>query len=104
MKAVYPFLSRQIERLPKKAGRIICSLAACCSDGGYGAVICRFGALRRTSGRKKKETGLSLKKLDEYFPDQFIEKRYEKSENSEINKTDKTKKNRNVPFGASGFC
>lgn len=39
----------------RKGGTYHLLLAACCSDGGYGAVICRFGALRRTSGRKRRK-------------------------------------------------
>lgn len=76
MKAVYPFLSRQIERLPKKAGRIICSLLLVVLTAD---MALSFAALARYGERQegKEGNGVIAEKLDEYFPDQFIEKRYE---------------------------
>ena len=60
MKAVYPFLSRQIERLPKKAGRIICSLLLVVLTAD---MRCHLPLWRVTENvrKEKKETGLSLK-------------------------------------------
>ena len=76
MKAVYPFLSRQTERLPKKAGRIICSLLLVVLTAD---MALSFAALARYGERQegKEGNGIIAEKLDEYFPDQFIEKRYE---------------------------
>lgn len=102
MKAVYPVFVKTDRTIAEKGGTYHLLLAACCSDGGYGAVICRFGALRRTSGRKRRKRDYRWK-VRWVFPGSVYRETVWKSENSEINKTDKTK-NRNVPFGASGFC
>lgn len=76
MKVVYPFLSKQIERLPKKMGRVLCSilLLFLAADMAVSfAALARYG--ERQNG--KKGTGVVAEMLDEYFSDEFIEKRYE---------------------------
>ena len=50
-----PVFVKTDRTIAEKGGTYHLLLAACCSDGGYGAVICRFGALRRTSGRKRRK-------------------------------------------------
>lgn len=63
-----PFLSRQIERLPKKAGRIICSLLLVVLTAD---MALSFAALARYGERQegKEGNGVIAEKLDEYFPD-----------------------------------
>lgn len=76
MKVVYPFLSKQIERLSKKMGRVLCSilLLFLAADMAVSfAALARYG--ERQNG--KKGTGVVAEMLDEYFSDEFIEKRYE---------------------------
>ena len=76
MKVVYPFLSKQIERLPKKKGGVLCSilLLFLAADMAVSfAALARYG--ERQNG--KKGTGVVAEMLDEYFSDEFIEKRYE---------------------------
>lgn len=76
MKGVYPFLSRQIEKLPARAGRAVCSilLVLLAADMLISAL-----ALARYSERQtgSPEQTAVEQILDEYFPDEFIEKRYE---------------------------
>ena len=64
------------DRLPKKAGRIICSLLLVVLTAD---MALSFAALARYGERQegKEGNGIIAEKLDEYFPDQFIEKRYE---------------------------
>lgn len=76
MKAVYPFLSKWIEKLPLKVGRVICTaiLVFLVVDMGVSfAALTRYG--ERQSGEAK-ATAIG-EVLDEYFPDEFIETRYE---------------------------
>ena len=76
MKGVYPFLSRWIEKLPARAGKILCSvlLVLLAADMAVSAL-----ALARCSKRQAGEAEQTAvgQALDEFFPDEFIEKRYE---------------------------
>ena len=76
MKGVYPFLSRWIEKLPARAGKILCSvlLVLLAADMAVSAL-----ALARCSKRQAGEAEQTAvgQALDEFFPDGFIEKRYE---------------------------
>ena len=76
MKGVYPFLSRWIEKLPARAGKILCSvlLVLLAADMAVAAL-----ALARYSKRQAGEAEQTAvgQALDEFFPDEFIEKRYE---------------------------
>ena len=76
MKGVYPFLSRWIEKLPARAGKILCSvlLVLLAADMAVSAL-----ALARYSKRQAGEAEQTAvgQALDEFFPDEFIEKRYE---------------------------
>lgn len=76
MKGVYPFLSRQLEKIPARAGKIVCTalvifLAADMLISGM--------ALARYSERQAGGAGHTVidETLDRYFPDDFIEQRYE---------------------------
>lgn len=76
MKGIYPFLSRHLEKIPARAGKIICTvlvvfLAADMLISGM--------ALNRYSERQSgnPEHTVIGEALDTYFPDDFIEKRYE---------------------------
>ena len=76
MKGVYPFLSRWIEKLPARMGKVVCSvlLVLLAADMLVSAL-----ALARYSERQagKAEQSAVGQALDEFFPDGFIEKRYE---------------------------
>ena len=76
MKGVYPFLSRWIEKLPARMGKVVCSvlLVFLAADMLVSAL-----ALARYSERQagKAEQTAVGQALDEFFPDGFIEKRYE---------------------------
>ena len=76
MKGVYPFLSRWIEELPARMGKVVCSvlLVLLAADMLVSAL-----ALARYSERQagKAEQTAVGQALDEFFPDGFIEKRYE---------------------------
>ena len=76
MKGVYPFLSRWIEKLPARMGKVVCSvlLVLLAADMLVSAL-----ALARYSERQagKAEQAAVGQALDEFFPDGFIEKRYE---------------------------
>ena len=76
MKGVYPFLSRWIEKLPARMGKVVCSvlLVLLAADMLVSAL-----ALERYSERQagKAEQTAVGQALDEFFPDGFIEKRYE---------------------------
>lgn len=76
MKGVYPFLSRWIEKLPARVGKVVCSvlLVLLAADMLVSAL-----ALARYSERQagKAEQTAVGQALDEFFPDGFIEKRYE---------------------------
>lgn len=76
MKGVYPFLSRWIEKLPARMGKVVCSvlLVLLAADMLVSAL-----ALARYSERQagKEEQTAVGQALDEFFPDGFIEKRYE---------------------------
>ena len=76
MKGVYPFLSRWIEKLPARMGKVVCSvlLVLLAADMLVSAL-----ALARYSERQagKAEQTAVGQALDEFFPDGFIEKRYE---------------------------
>ena len=76
MKGVYPFLSRWIEKLPARMGKVVCSvlLVLLAADMLVSAL-----ALARYSERQagKAEQTAVGRALDEFFPDGFIEKRYE---------------------------
>ncbi len=76
MKGVYPFLSRQIEKLPARAGRAVCSvlLVLLAADMLISALALARYSERQTGSPKQTAVGQIL---DEYFPDEFIEKRYE---------------------------
>ncbi len=76
MKGVYPVLSGWIEKLPARAGKIVCTmlLIVLAADMLVSAL-----ALARYSERQagiQGETEIE-ELLDEYFPDSFIESRYE---------------------------
>ena len=76
MKGVYPFLSRQIEKLPARAGRAVCSvlLVLLAADMLISALALARYSERQTGSPEQTVVGQIL---DDYFPDQFIEKRYE---------------------------
>lgn len=76
MKGVYPFLSRQIEKLPARAGRAVCSvlLVLLAADMLISALALARYSERQTGSPEQTAVG---QMLDEYFPDEFIEKRYE---------------------------
>lgn len=76
MKGVYPFLSRQIEKLPARAGRAVCSvlLVLLAADMLVSALALARYSERQTGSPEQTAVGQIL---DEYFPDEFIEKRYE---------------------------
>ena len=76
MKGVYPFLSRQIEKLPARAGRAVCSvlLVLLAADMLISALALVRYSERQTGSPEQTAVGQIL---DEYFPDEFIEKRYE---------------------------
>lgn len=76
MKGVYPFLSRQIEKLPARAGRAVCSvlLVLLAADMLISALALARYSERQTGSPEQTAVGQIL---DEYFPDEFIEKRYE---------------------------
>ena len=76
MKGVYPFLSRQIEKLPSRAGQAVCSvlLALLAADMLISALALARYSERQTGSPEQTAVGQIL---DEYFPDEFIEKRYE---------------------------
>lgn len=76
MKGVYPFLSRQIEKLPARAGRAVCSilLVLLAADMLISALALARYSERQTGNPEQTAVGQIL---DEYFPDEFIEKRYE---------------------------
>ena len=73
MKGVYPFLSRWIEKLPARMGKVVCSvlLVLLAADMLVSAL-----ALARYSERQagKAEQTAVGQALDEFFPDGFIEK------------------------------
>ena len=71
-----PVFVKTDRTIAEKGGTYHLLLAACCSDGGYAL---SFAALARYGERQegKEGNGIIAEKLDEYFPDQFIEKRYE---------------------------
>lgn len=76
MKGVYPFLSRQIEKLPARAGRAVCSvlIILLAADMLISALALARYSERQTGSPEQTAVGQIL---DEYFPDEFIEKRYE---------------------------
>lgn len=76
MKGMYPFLSRQIEKLPARAGRAVCSvlLVLLAADMLISALALARYSERQTGSPEQTAVGQIL---DEYFPDEFIEKRYE---------------------------
>lgn len=76
MKGVYPFLSRQIEKLPARAGGAVCSvlLVLLAADMLISALALARYSERQTGSPEQTAVGQIL---DEYFPDEFIEKRYE---------------------------
>ena len=73
---MYPFLSRQIEKLPARAGRAVCSvlLVLLAADMLISALALVRYSERQTGSPEQTAVGQIL---DEYFPDEFIEKRYE---------------------------
>lgn len=79
MKGVYPFLSRQIEKLPARAGGAVCSvlLVLLAADMLISALALARYSERQTGSPEQTAVGQIL---DEYFPDEFIEKRYENLE------------------------
>ena len=76
MTGVYPFLSRQIAKLPSRAGRAVCSvlLVLLAADMLISALALARYSERQTGSPEQTAVGQIL---DEYFPDEFIEKRYE---------------------------
>ncbi|HIZ12599.1 MAG TPA: putative ABC transporter permease [Candidatus Mediterraneibacter stercorigallinarum] len=76
MKGVYPLLSRWIEKLPARAGNIGCTILVVLLAAD---MIVSALALARYSERQAgaPEQSAAGQMLDEYFPDEFIEKRYE---------------------------
>ena len=75
MKGVYPVLSRWIEKIPARAGKILCNaliLFMVINVIVTGLALARYSA--RQSGTA--DTSAVGKMLDGYFPDQFIESRY----------------------------
>ena len=76
MKGMCPFLSRQTEKLPARAGRAVCSvlLVLLAADMLISALALARYSERQTGSPEQTAVGQIL---DEYFPDEFIEKRYE---------------------------
>lgn len=76
MKGVYPLLSRWIEKLPARAGNIGCTILVVLLAAD---MIVSALALARYSERQAgaPEQSVAGQMLDEYFPDEFIENRYE---------------------------
>lgn len=76
MKGVYPLLSRWIEKLPARAGNIGCTILVVLLAAD---MIVSALALARYSERQAgaPEQSAAGQMLDEYFPDEFIENRYE---------------------------
>lgn len=76
MKGVYPFLSRWIEKLPARAGKVACSvlLVLLAADMLVSALALARYSERQTGSPEQTAVGQIL---DECFPDEFIEKRYE---------------------------
>ena len=76
MKGVYPLLSRWIEKLPARAGNIGCTILVVLLAAD---MIVSALALTRYSERQAgaPEQSAAGQMLDEYFPDEFIENRYE---------------------------
>ena len=76
MKGVYPLLSRWIEKLPARAGNIGCTILVVLLAAD---MIVSALALARYSERQAgaPEQSAVGQMLDEYFPDEFIENRYE---------------------------
>lgn len=75
MKGVYPVLSRWIEKIPARAGKILCNVLIVFMVVN---VAVTGLALARYSARQGGTAQLSAvgDMLDEYFPDSFIESRY----------------------------
>ena len=71
-----PVFVKTDRTIAEKAGRIICSLLLVVLTAD---MALSFAALARYGERQegKEGNGVIAEKLDEYFPDQFIEKRYE---------------------------
>ncbi len=76
MKGVYPLLSRWIEKLPARAGNVGCTILVVLLAAD---MIVSALALARYSERQAgaPEQSAVGQMLDEYFPDEFIENRYE---------------------------
>ena len=76
MKGVYPLLSRWIEKLPARAGKIGCTvlIVLLAADMLVSALALARYSERQAGGPEQTAVG---KLLDEHFPDAFIERRYE---------------------------
>ncbi len=76
MKGVYPLLSCWIEKLPVRAGKIGCTILVVLLAAD---MLVSALALARYSERQAgtPEQSAAGQMLDEYFPDEFIENRYE---------------------------
>lgn len=76
MKGVYPLLSRWIEKLPARAGKIGCTVLVVllAADMFVSALALARYSERQAGSPEQSAVG---QMLDEYFPDEFIENRYE---------------------------
>ena len=76
MKGVYPLLSRWIEKLPARAGKIGCTvlIVLLAADMLVSALALARYSERQAGSPEQTAVG---ELLDEYFPDAFIERRYE---------------------------
>lgn len=76
MKGVYPLLSRWIEKLPARAGNIGCTILVVllAADMLVSALALARYSERQNGAPEQSAVG---QMLDEYFPDEFIENRYE---------------------------
>lgn len=76
MKGVYPLLSRWIEKLPARAGKTGCTvlIVLLAADMLISALALARYSERQTGSPEQTAVG---ELLDEYFPDEFIESRYE---------------------------
>ena len=75
MKGVYPVLSRWIEKIPARAGKILCNVLIVfmlVNVAVTGLALARYSA--RQGGTAQPSVVGDM--LDEYFPDSFIESRY----------------------------
>lgn len=75
MKGVYPLLSKMIEKIPKRAGKIICNLLIVFMI--YNVLISSAALMRYTARYQEKPASNRLEEyLDEAFPDEKMEKIY----------------------------